>query len=94
MSDSIEDTEIEAWVCDHCHALTRCTHFYQDTERIMQHSDFATPVGTGMRRVVGPTGLSPEATERLLQRLDEFDAIRSRAAIEVQSIPLCQRGHR
>lgn len=88
MSDSIGDAEVEAWTCGHCHALTRVTHFYQDPAGIMQHRDFTLPLGTGMRRVDGPTDLSPEVAEDLTRRLDEFDAVRNRGAVEVWSIPL------
>ena len=44
--------------------------------------DFAPPVPTGMRRVERPVEAPDEA---LIARLDEFDAVRNRGAVEART---------
>jgi len=48
--------------------------------------EFSTPVGTGMTRCE-PTPFDRDTERELLRRLDEFDAVRNRAAVEVRSLP-------
>jgi hypothetical protein len=55
-----------------------------------QSLDFAIPIGTGMRRVPAGAGaeFDAETTERLRNRLEEFDAVRTRGEIESRSVHL------
>lgn len=45
---------------------------------------FATPIDTGMRRVERDSDLLESSD--LLVRLDEFDAVRNRGALEARSV--------
>lgn len=52
--------------------------------------EFAFPIGTGMRRVPRGVGaeFDPATAEEIRDRLDEFDAVRTRGDVESRSAHL------
>lgn len=55
-----------------------------------QTDEFAPTIGTGMRRVPSGAGAEFDAVtaEQLRNRLDEFDAVRTRGEVESRSVHL------
>jgi len=55
--------------------------------------EFAVPIGRGMRRVASGAGagFDAEEAERLRNKLDEFDAVRTRGDVESRSAHLGDR---
>ncbi len=53
-------------------------------------AEFATPIGTGMEPVPEGAGaeFSAATVERLRNRLDQFDAVRTRGEVESRSVHL------
>jgi hypothetical protein len=52
--------------------------------------EFAFPIGTGMQRVPRGVGaeFDPATAEEIRDRLDEFDAVRTRGDVESRSVHL------
>jgi hypothetical protein len=49
---------------------------------ISAEDEFAVPIGTGMQRLEHGVDFDRETADRLRRRLDEFDAMRTRGAVE------------
>jgi hypothetical protein len=49
--------------------------------------DFSTPIGTGMTRCESQD-FDRETAEELLRKLDAYDAVRNRGAVEARHTPL------
>jgi hypothetical protein len=61
-----------------------------------EETKFLFPIGTGMRHVEPGAGAEFDAatTERLRNKLEEFDAVRTRGEIESRSVHLGGRSSR
>lgn len=59
-------------------------------QELTSADDFAVPIGTGMRTVARTAAaeFDPETAEHIRQRLDEFDAVRTKGDVESRTVQL------